>query len=604
MRMPKLNATVHHIIFAALKKEKTMKPNPIVRLTSQRARFWAFILLMAAVCLLQGCAAPMDARKDAAFQSYAYTADRPVVRPTRSLSSFSDSLMCMDRMLRESQLPTTLITSKQIPDFSSKVPAATKDMIITALSQMSRLSNAFRYVDYEVDIARQDTVQNLTTILLNNNQMQLQRPALYVSGAIAYVDQNVVNNRFDVGASGSRLDSAYSQSRNATVIALELHLGDFRTRTLIPGLDSANEVIIGGGGQGLDVAGRIGTYGVKFNVGRDYALGVGGALRTLVDVAMIEMVGKWARVPYWQCLTLDQTHPDFQRQMRDWYDEGSSLVHNKLVQRSLVSQGYLPNSGADFDQNGAEWVSALGKFQVDSGMMVSGVVDFQTYERSLRNFVTLGADGKLAQIGWSSTHAQPLDSPVASARRSPMAAVSAGYGGKPLLRVIDMQIENVLLDRSAFEVGEQVFLSATLSRSSYMYCFMQEAAGSVVRLLPNVTNPNALMSANQAIRIPDWMSPTPGFIMDATSPGTERVACFATDEDMAKQLPALLLSPALVALPDVRDIETLTDAFAASSGSDAYTRAMVQWRVVPKRTVPLAAASAPSSASAPSPASR
>src|SRR5260221_7093545 len=29
-------------------------------------------------------------------------------------------------------------------------------------SQMSRVSSAFRYVDYEVDIARQDTVQNLT----------------------------------------------------------------------------------------------------------------------------------------------------------------------------------------------------------------------------------------------------------------------------------------------------------------------------------------------------------------------------------------------------------------------------------------------------------
>ena len=283
--------------------------------------------------------------------------------------------------------------------------------------------------------------------------------------------------------------------------------------------------------------------------------------------------------------------------MRDWYDEGAPLVHNKLVQRSLVSQGYLPNSGVDFDENGAEWVSALGKFQADSGMMVSGVVDFQTYERSLRNFVTLGADGKLAQIGWSSTNAQPLGTVVASARRSPMAAASTEYGGKPPLRVIDMQIENVLLDRSAFEVGEQVFLSATLSRSSYMYCFMQEAAGSVVRLLPNVTNPNALLSANQAIRIPDWMSPTPGFIMDATSPGTERVACFATDEDVANKLPALLLSPALVALPDVRDIETLNDAFAASGGSEAYTRAMVQWRVVPKRSTPVA--SAPASASSP-----
>jgi len=224
---------------------------------------------LAAALLLTGCATPADPRDDAKFQSYASTTNRPVVRPVRSVSNFSDSLMCMDYLFREAQIPTTLVTSKQIPDFSTRVPVATKDMIITALSQMSRLSNAFRYVDYEVDIARQDTVQNLTTILLNNNQMQLQRPALYFSGAIAFVDQNVINNRFEVGTAASRLDTGYSRTRNATIIGLELHLGDFRTRTLIPGLDSANEVIIASGGQGLDLAGRIGSYGVQFNVGRD-----------------------------------------------------------------------------------------------------------------------------------------------------------------------------------------------------------------------------------------------------------------------------------------------------------------------------------------------
>src|SRR5690606_4544071 len=131
---------------------------------------------------------------------------RPVVRPVRSVSSFSASLMCMDRMLRAAEVPTTLITSKQFVDFSGKVPAATKEMVVTALSQMSRVSNAFRFVDFEVDIARQDTVQNLTTILLNNNQMQLQRPALYVSGAIAFVDQGVINNSAEGGVSGPRVD--------------------------------------------------------------------------------------------------------------------------------------------------------------------------------------------------------------------------------------------------------------------------------------------------------------------------------------------------------------------------------------------------------------
>ena len=555
--------------------------------------------ITATAWLISGCAAPIDARKDADFHSYAYTANRPVVRPTRALSSFSDSLMCMDQMLRAAQLPTTLITSKQIPDFSSKVPVAAKDMIITSLSQMSRLSNAFRFVDYEVDIARQDTVQNLTTILLNNNQMQLQRPALYISGAIAYADQNVINNRFDVGTSASRLDTGYSASKNATVIALEMHLGDFRTRTLIPGLDSANEVIIGGGGQGLDVAGRIGDYGVRFNVGRDYAIGAGGALRTLIDLGVIEMVGKWARVPYWQCLTLEQTHPNFQRQLRDWFDEGSPLSQTALVKRSLMSQGYLAapsDSSAPLDEKSADFVSALGRFQADTGMVVTGVVNFPTYERALRNFVVLGADGKLAQVGWTPINATIAAAPAAAGPDTPAtAATPVAFGAAPAPRSLDLQIKNVLVDRVAFEVGEQVFVSATLSRASYFYCFLQQAEGTVMRLLPNTTNPSALMSSNETIRIPDWMSPNPGFVMDSTSAGTERLACFATDTDATRKVPQLLSPAPLVPIANLRSMDTVIEAFTETFGRDGYTGGSVQWRVMPKRS---AAAATPPAAAA------
>lgn len=572
---------------------------------------WLAACAVAAV-LLSACAAPMNAREDAAFQGQASISDRPVVRPTRSISSFSDSLMCMDHMLRDAQLPTTLITSKQIPDYSARVSVATKDMVITAISQMSRLSNAFRFVDYEVDIARQDTVQNLTTILLNNNQMQLQRPALYLSGAIAFVDQNVITNRFDAGLSGPRIDLGYSKNRGATVIGLEMHLGDFRTRTLIPGLDSANEVIVGNGGQGLDVAGRIGTYGVQFNVGRDYTQGAGAAVRTLVELATIELIGKWARVPYWQCLTLEQNHPDFQRQLREWYDEGEPAVHRQLVKRSLVSRGYLPAGSEQMEDDSPLLRMAIARFQADQGMVVTGVVNFPTYERALRNFVGLAADGTLKRVGWASTHAQPVTvattppggtsaaapaAPAAPAAASLASASALAYGAIAPERTINLQIENIMMERTAFEVGEQIFLSATLTRASHMQCYLADATGTVIRLLPNAANTSGWVSANQAVRIPDWMSPNPGFIMDAASPGTEGVACFATDEDSTQKLPEALRGPPLKSIVGFSKLETINQAFATALGANGYTGNAIYWQVIPRRKQPVAAAAAP----APSP---
>lgn len=529
-------------------------------------RLLAITSLLSAVGLLSGCA-PMNPGKDAGYHAQANEINRPVVRPTRSISSFSDSLMCMDHLFRETGMSTVLISSKSIPDYSGKIAVATKEMVVTALSQMSRVSNAFRFVDYEVNIAQQDTVQNLTTLLLNNNQIRLQRPALYVSGAIAFVDQQVNSNNVDIGTSASRLETGYSQTRRSSVIGLELHLGDFRSRTIIPGLDSANEIVIGSGGQGLDLSGRIGNYGVQFNVGRDYTQGSGPAIRTLVELAMIELLGKWARVPYWQCLTLEQNHPEFMRQMREWYEGASPTARHQLVLRSLLRRGYLANENPD----DATLRTALARFQTDERMIVTGVVDFPTYERSLRNFVSLTPEGHLQRIGWE------------TGANASAVATSSQQGQPP---EVDLQVENIMLGRSGFEQGEQIFLSATVSRASYLSCYMRNARNEVIRLLPNATNKSGWVPGNQAVRIPDWMSPTPGFVMDAGVPGQEVVGCFASDRNLSAQLPASLQKQAFQPLPGITNLEQIAAQMREAAGSNSTVGlGSLQWEVTPKRGV-------------------
>ncbi len=539
---------------------------------------------------LSACSTPMDARRDAVFQSYAAASDRPSVRPVRAMSSFSDSLQCMDQLMREAQVPTTLVTSKQIPDFSTRAPVATKEMIVTAILQMSRTSNVFRYVDYEVDLVRQDTVQNLTNILLNNNQIQLQRPSLYFSGAISYVDQNVLNNRGNVGTSANRLETGYSRNRNATVLALELHLGDFRTRTLIPGMDSANEVIIGNGGEGLDLAGRIGEYGWQFNVGKDYAQGAGAAVRTLVELAVIELAGKWARVPYWQCLTMEQTHPNFQRQLRDWYDEGSEGIHQGLVRRSLLAKGYLSAHAAPGKNATPILREAIARFQADQGVVVTGVIDFTTYERALRDFVSLDSKGTLVRYGWRSTQIEPVAVPLLDAIPAPQS--QATYGMAPRTRTLDLQIENVMNGRTHFEIGEQVFISATVSRNAYVACYLANAAGAVIRLVPNLLS-RSYLAANQALRLPDWMSPNPGYVIETAAAGTEAVMCVATDDDVTARLPTNLSGPAFTPLLGVSGLKNIVQIYQDSLQAQDFSHITLEWKVAPARVAPVSPGKSP-----------
>ena len=314
-------------------------------------------------------------------------------------------------------------------------------------------------------------------------------------------------------------------------------------------------------------------------------------MRTLVDLAAIELIGKWARVPYWQCLTLDQTHPDFQRQMREWYTDSGGVAQAKLIQSSLIAQGYLAPDTEVLDKDSRELRDALGRFQTDNGLVPTGTMDFRTYERALNRFVVLDNSGHLQQIGWtpsgpsggaqeSKTYAAYL--PVKGSKELQLSSQT------PADREIDLQIKNPLGpgEKPTFEVGEQVFAAATVSRASHVYCFFNDAAGNVMRLTPNNVNPNSLQTANQVLRLPDWLVPNPAFIMDASQPGTERLACLATADDIMDKLPAPLQGAGVVNIPGYRSLEDVEQAFRHALGDEPFAKSEVQWRVIPKRAQP------------------
>lgn len=561
---------------------------------------------------LAGCATPYRPdEKDARFASHASATNRPLVHPTRSFSSYSASLGCMDRLLRDMRLPTTLITSKHIPDVTGKVTVATKEMIITALSQMSRTSSAFRYVDYEVDIIRQDTVQNLTTLLLGINQMQLQRPALYVSGAISFVDQNIINNIADVGVSGPRLEAAYSRNRGSTLAGLELHLGEFRTRTLIPGIESANEVVISNGGQGFDVGGRISRYGVQFNLGRDYTQGTGSAVRTLVELGVIELVGKWARVPYWQCLSLDQTHPDFQRSLLDWYSGSTETQKRESLINALAGRGYLGTTGEVAD---AELRDAIVRFQTDEDLVTHGQMTFEVYERAMRDYARVDSQGHFSRVGWEKTKtlAAPVSGTAAPGEGAAVvtaatsSSVVSANAPANITNRLDLKIENVPTPANrmgeSFEAGQQIFMSAVLKQTAHVWCYYQEATGAVARIYPNATHPYSLTQANRSIRLPDWMSPTPGFFIEASDPGEESVMCLAHEKDLlANVTTGFLATPPLAPMKGAT-LAGIRTAFEGLAKEGALYSTSLGWEVR-SRPAP-AAPAAPSPAPSPAPPAR
>ena len=218
---------------------------------------------------------------------------------------------------------------------------------------------------------------------------------------------------------------------------------------------------------------------------------------------------------------------------------------------------------------------ALAQFQADKGLVVTGRPDFAKYERALRNFVALDENGALTRIGWTSSGAVVASAGDGSAKPADW--------GLPAPWAINLQIENPqpANERAPFKQGEQVFLSAVVSRNSYLYCYFTGSDGGTMRLLPNAMSPDAQVSADQAVRMPDWMAPNPAFILDAGKPGTEGVTCLATRDDASTRLPQLVQGPALTTIANVRSADELQRAFGNALGTSEFVAQTIQWKVVP-----------------------
>ena len=526
----------------------------------RHAVLWPCVLALSACAINPG----LSDRKDIIEKGI--TEQSPLVSPTKSASAMREGLACMDRMLAAEQVPSTLIAVKSIPDPSGLFSTGTKDMVITALSRMSRTSQAFRVVDYEVDALKQDTVQTMTSLLLNNGQIELRKPQIYVTGSISFGDKTVVSKRRSIGVSTANTDTGYSWDVLGSVVGLDLHLGDMNSRTLYPGLDSANELVVATGGKGVELGGRatglprhIYRMGVQYEVNADNNQGAGAAVRLLVDLATIELVGKWAKVPYWQCVDYEQNHPEFKRQMRTWFEDQSVTDRITLAQRVLQSQGTW-KGGID-GKDSTLLRNAIASYQASMDLTPVGVVNFETYSGLLRNYVGMSAEDKLASSYSPQSddlqpreHALPMNTPA--------------HDGLALALLGQKE--------SKLQVGSSVVVRVAPARTGFLYCYYKDAANVVTQIYPNPQQQAVVAQGNMGLMVPD-VSQANSFLIEAARPGVEQVYCATTAKPLTGRIAAALTDAKLSPIPNVTTIDAVQQQISAQEG--VIAQSTLQWEV-------------------------
>ena len=456
---------------------------------------------------------------------------------TKTVTNFTPALRCMDDLMLAYGKKDIVITTAGIPDSTGKVMAGTKEMLISAASRMSIKSRALSFIDYDTE--RNDLLALFQDIEAAGAS-QRRLPNYYIRGAITQLDENAIDSQRGGGIALPWLDLGMSKDQVSSVVSMDMNIGETTTRMILPGMSASNSLVITRAGDSKEAGGKIGKLGFSFNMSLNKAEGLGSGVRALVELGMIEVVGKLTGVPYWKCLEIDKTNPMMLQQARDWYDAMTPADRVKLVQRKLGGMNYYngPINGA----TSRDLSSAIGRYQAENQLVADGRINFDLYYSLL--------DAEQPIVEDPSAKANVIASvPKTEAQSQMSIKLDSDRGNRPTYKVRDILKARV-----------------QLGADGVVYCYYRDTSGAIARIHPNRFSPDPFLKANRMISLPPENSP---FQIKFDKAGREQIACYASNRDLA--LPAMLKGPDLTPLK-VGSIDEIGKAFRASNPSIAEAK--------------------------------
>lgn len=526
------------------------------------------------ILTLAGCATDPQRAIDVA---------KPKSLPARNLTNFSESLRCMDRLMLQYGRSEMVITSAGIPDETAAIAAGTKDMLISAISRMSRKSDAFTFVDYD---STQVDVHELQGLAGFDEDFVI--PDFYIRGAITQLDDAVLGETADatvgfkdveidedgneivkdngVGALGAFVDA----DQNVAVVSLDLNVGDLTTRQIIPGISAHNSIAVSQTSLSGGLSGSIYKLGAGFNVNMNRSEGLHQAVRTLIELSTIEVLGKLAEVPFWRCLQIDHTNPTVVAEAQDWFDDMDEDEQIAFVQNALATNGTYAGDVTSVMDGATK--DAIARYQAQNDLIADGRINFDLYASLLNNGTSSGNEPGVSPVALRAVDAEEAieEEEVTELYEEEEAEDDVVEDD------VDIEEEDIdapmVLDLVAngpadglFEVNRELRFSASPNQDAHVYCYYADASGNVARVFPNQFQPDSFLTAGDAVQVP---SADAGFdiVLDQED-ADEKIACIASTKELGLRLPDEIKMPDLTPIPD-RSLEDIIQAYRELDADD------------------------------------
>ncbi|CAG0966924.1 MAG: DUF4384 domain-containing protein [Burkholderiales bacterium] len=469
------------------------------------------LLALPLLFLASACVTTEDSVKREASDVTEKIRKGPEQAPLRTITNFTDGLRCMDNLFMMYGIRDVVVISEDLEDKTKKVSAGTKDMMTSAIQGMSRRSRAIRMIAYGSDSG------NVIGILKEMERKVNVMPQFGIRGSVSQLDENVAKK---VEGGGIAIEPFIGIGRAAvastTILGIDLQILSTQDLSIVPGVVSSNSVAIFRSGAGLEAEAGYKKFGINYQQNLSKNEGTAQALRTLVELAAIELFGRLTKVPYWLCINGTTNDEGVKTEISDWYTgmfaEAGEFVGYWQLQMRLrgLYQGEV--NGVP-DEN---LTKAIMAYREALGMEKNAKLDLAFFTAYLN-----------ANHYESAPKAQEVlaRAPAAAAE----AAAKAVAEKKPLgLKLVSLKGNNL------FVKGEEIKLNVQPSKDAYVYCFMQDETKAIQRFFPNRFQRDALISGAKGLDLPG----TQKFKINANTKGLqETIACYATARDVFADLP-------------------------------------------------------------------
>ena len=402
------------------------------------------------------------------------------------------------------------------------LPLDITDMIKTAVNKVG--GNVF-YTKFDPDYL-------IGEVQTGNPNIQRRLPVVVLEGAITECDENLdtqgggidADAMIETGGTEIDIGAGGGKETDHSRIAIDLHLMDYSTQMLIPRKQTALAVDVWSLSKSYNFGFQVNGSGLGIDGSRKLTQGKHDAVRILVELSVIQLLGRLFEVPYWRCIPDADADPAVLKMIKSNFDQATDEVQVSTIQALLQRHGYSLEVSGKFDDATER---AIREYALTADVFLAPTIDSALYSHL---FVTMPLTLKAKQktgTPVSSSKSQDDTDNIPQADSSPINLHTA-LVYTPRWSPLPMKLQY----GDSLASGDRYKFIILPENDCYLYIFQLDTSGKASMLFPmksfgevRVNNQNPV-KGKVTYTLP---GPEMSFVLDQLT-GSEKIYVLASNQ--------------------------------------------------------------------------